>query len=135
MRLGVDVERVQEVLRQQRMTHVPLAPAALAGVLNLRGRVVPAIDLRRRLELSERDPNAAFVNVVVATPHGTVSLLADEIADVFSIDPARFEPSPGTVPDAARELVLGACKGDDELVLLLDVDRAVQLRAGPGLLQ
>ncbi len=129
MRFGVDVERVQEVLRQQRTTRVPLAPEALAGLLNLRGRIVAAIDLRRRLALPERAEGNDCVNVIVATKTGAVSLVADEIADVLTVDPSNFERAPATLQGPARELICGACKLPEELVLLLDVERVLQVGA------
>jgi len=128
---GVDVDRVQEVIRQQEMTRVPLAPPAVRGLINLRGRIVPALDLRRRLALRERETGERPVNVVVVAQTGAVSLLVDEIGDVLVLDPSRFEEPPATVQGLARELIRGAYKLADGLVLVLDVERAVQLEPGP----
>lgn len=124
---GVDVRHVQEVLRHQPMTRVPLAPRAVEGLLNLRGRIVPALDLRRRLALRERGSDARPVNVVVVTEAGAVSLLVDEIGDVVPVDESCFEAPPATVRGAVRELIRGACKRDEGLVLVLDVARTISL--------
>src|ERR1035441_256489 len=78
---GVDVLRVQEVLRFQQMTHVPKAPDVIEGVINLRGQIVPAIDLRRRLKWPPRAGNQMPTNMGVRTDDGAVSLLVDEIGD------------------------------------------------------
>jgi purine-binding chemotaxis protein CheW len=131
LRFGVDVALVQEVLRHQTMTRVPLAPAAVTGLLNLRGRIVPALDLRRRLGLREREAGGRPVNVVVVSESGPVSLLVDEIGDVLALDLARFEEAPATVQGPVRELIRGACKLDDGLVLVLDVERSLVLEPGP----
>src|SRR5580698_9899881 len=79
---GVDVLRVQEVLRFQEMTRVPQAPGVIEGLINLRGQIVTAIDMRRRLGLPLRGEGHAPMNMVVRTEDGAVSLLVDEIGDV-----------------------------------------------------
>ena len=83
---GVDVLRVQEVLRYQQMTRVPDAPQVIEGLINLRGQIVTAIDMRRRLGLPLRSQNAAPMNMVIRTEDGAVSLLVDEIGDVLDVD-------------------------------------------------
>jgi purine-binding chemotaxis protein CheW len=127
--LGVEVQRVQEVLRQQEMTHVPLAPPVVRGLINLRGQIVTAIDLRRRLELPERTAEEVAMNVVVRTDDGAVSLLVDEIGDVLNVPMTTFEPAPETVTGVTRHLVRGIHKLDQRLLLVLDIDRTVDLSA------
>ncbi|HEY9073267.1 MAG TPA: chemotaxis protein CheW, partial [Desulfobaccales bacterium] len=78
---GVEVEKVQEVIRYQEMTRVPLAPPVVKGLINLRGQIVTAIDLRRRLGLRERATADLPMNVVIRHDDGAVSLLVDEIGD------------------------------------------------------
>src|SRR5437763_10143678 len=82
---GVDVLRVQEVLRFQPMTRVPQAPEVIEGLINLRGQIVTAIDMRRRLRLPPRGAEHAPMNMVVRTEGGAVSLLVDEIGDVLDV--------------------------------------------------
>jgi purine-binding chemotaxis protein CheW len=96
--LGVEVQRVQEVLRQQAMTQVPLAPPVVRGLINLRGQIVTAIDLRRRLDLRERGADEVAMNVVVRTDDGAVSLLVDDIGDVLNVPMDTFEPRPRRSP-------------------------------------
>src|ERR1051326_2248414 len=91
---GVEVKKVQEVIRYQEMTRVPLAPAVVQGLINLRGQIVTAIDLRRRLELRDRSGDRAPMNVVVRTDDGAVSLLVDDIGDVIKVQTDTFEPPP-----------------------------------------
>src|ERR1700730_3115405 len=94
---GVDVLKVQEIIRYQEMTRVPLAPPVVRGLINLRGQIVTALDLRRRLELRERPAEQQPVNVVVQTDDGAVSLLVDEIGDVLEVPETAFERSPETL--------------------------------------
>ena len=124
---GVNVQRVQEVLRAQEMTRVPLAPPVVNGLINLRGQIVTAIDLRRRLELRDRASDRAPMNVVVRTDDGAVSLVVDEIGDVLNVPMSTFEPPPETVTGVARQLVRGIHKLDQRLLLILDIGRTVDL--------
>jgi len=124
---GVDVLRVQEVLKFQAMTAVPLAPHVIEGLINLRGHIVTALDLRRRLGLPPRAGDRAPMNVVVRTEEGAVSLLVDEIGDVVNVDSGLWENTPGNLDPGVRDLIRGVYKLDDRLLLVLDAERAVDL--------
>lgn len=124
---GVEVQQVQEVLRYREMTRAPLAPPVVRGLINLRGQIVPALDLRRRLELAERPAGRLPLNVVVRTEGGAVSLLVDEIGDVLEAPEEAIERPPETLRGPARALIRGACKLKDRLLLILDTERAVNL--------
>src|ERR1700722_16305845 len=130
---GLDVLKVQEIIRYQEMTCVPLAPPVVRGLINLRGQIVTAIDLRRRLELRDRPSDQLPVNVVVQTEGGAVSLLVDEIGDVLEVPEKAFERPPETLDGIARELILGAYKLADRLLLILDTERTVNLTGGDPL--
>jgi len=121
---GVPVIHVQEVIRHQEMTVVPLAPDTVGGLINLRGQIVMAIDLRRRLDFEPRPEGELPMNVVIKTEEGAVSLLVDSIGDVVEIDDDRFEVPPDTLQGVARDLIDGVYKLDDRLLLSLDVERA-----------
>jgi purine-binding chemotaxis protein CheW len=122
---GVEVLRVQEVIRTLEFTRVPLAPSVISGLINLRGQIVTAIDLRRRLDLSPRPENLRPMNVVIDTGEGAVSLLVDTIGAVISVQEGDFEKPPETLTGTARELILGAYKLKDRLLLALDIDRVI----------
>jgi purine-binding chemotaxis protein CheW len=125
---GVDVLRVQEVLRFQQMTHVPKAPDVIEGLINLRGQIVTAIDLRRRLGLPPRTgEEVAPTNMVIRTDDGAVSLLVDEIGDVLEVDAATFERPPENLDPAARDIIQGVYKLKDRLLLVLDTERTVDI--------
>jgi len=120
---GLDVTRVQEVLRYQEMTEVPLAPAHVRGLINLRGQIVTAVDMRIRLELPPRGAESLPMNVIVRSDDGGQSLLVDEIGDVVEVDDDTYESPPDTVPGTARSLLRGVFKLQSNLLLELDADK------------
>jgi purine-binding chemotaxis protein CheW len=129
---GIDVLQVQEVLRFQEMTPVPLAPAVIEGLINLRGQIVTAVDMRRRLGLPPRVDGETAMNVVVRTEEGAVSLLVDEIGDVVEVDSASFERPPENLDPVIRDLVRGIHKLKAKLLLVLDIDHTLNLDLGKG---
>jgi purine-binding chemotaxis protein CheW len=124
---GVDVQSVQEVIRYQEMTEIPLAPDSVVGLINLRGQIVTAIDLRRRLGLPCRADTELPMNVVVQSDDGAISLLVDQIGDVQEIDIDNFESPPETLQGASRRMIRGAYKMKDRLLLILDTERAMNV--------
>lgn len=124
---GVDVLRVQEVLSFQQMTGVPRAPEVVEGLINLRGQIVIAIDMRRRLGLPPRAGDVPPMNMVVRTADGAVSLLVDGIGDVLDVDPGTYERPPENLDPATRDLIRGVYKLEDRLLLILDAERTVDL--------
>lgn len=125
---GVEVEKVQEVLRYQEMTRIPRAPNTITGLINLRGQIVTALDLRRRLELRDRDRQALPMNVVIQTEDGGLSLLVDEIGDILEVSQESFEEAPDTLQGLPRELIKGVHKLEDRLLLILDTEKAMDSR-------
>ena len=123
---GVEVHKVQEVLRCQQTTPVPLASPIIGGLLNLRGQIVTAVDLRRLLEMPPRAAGAEPMNVVVRTAEGAVSLLVDEIGDVVEVDESSFEPPPDTMSALSRQMISGVFKLKDRLLLVLKMEKAVE---------
>ena len=130
--LGIEVFRVQEVNRYQAMTRVPLAPAVVSGLINLRGQIVTALDLRRRLELPDRPDDQYPTNVVVRVGEDAVSLLVDDVGDVIEVANDLLESAPATVTGVARELIRGVYKLDGALLLLLDLDKTVTVDEAPA---
>lgn len=124
---GVEVLKVQELIRYQEMTRVPLAHTVIRGLINLRGQIVTAIDMRRRLDTPERPADQMPMNVVVRTDDGAVSLLVDEIGDVVEVQEDQFEAAPETIRGRANELVTGVYKMTEHLLLVLDVERTVSV--------
>jgi purine-binding chemotaxis protein CheW len=121
---GVDVLEVQEVLRYQEMTPVPKASGVIAGLINLRGQIVTAFDMRRRLQVAVQ-PEKQPMNFVIRTEDGAVSLLVDEIGDVIEVKGEDFEMPPNTVSEVAREIIAGVYKLEGRLLLVLSTDQVL----------
>lgn len=127
---GVEVEDVQEVIRHQSMTPVPLAAATVAGLINLRGQIVTAIDLRQRMGLKQRPAGALPMNVVVRSDEGAVSLLVDEIGDVVEVGEEGHEALPDSLQGEARQLIRGVYKLPQRLLHVLALPTAIKVSTG-----
>jgi purine-binding chemotaxis protein CheW len=126
---GIELRSVQEVIRYVEMTRVPLAPEVVSGLINLRGQIVTAVDLRRRLELQPMAAGATPVNVVVRSEDGAVSLLVDEIGDVVAVYEETFEPPPETLQGKLRAVIVGVHKLESRLMHVLDTEKACEIEA------
>jgi len=124
---GVPVLVVRDVLAGQTIAKIPLAPVEVAGNLNLRGRIVTAIDLRQRLRLPPRPAGRAPMSIV--TEHGAelYALLVDHVSEVVSLRPSDMESNPQTLPANWVEYSLGIYRVDERLLVVLDVDRLLHL--------
>jgi purine-binding chemotaxis protein CheW len=128
---GVELKSVQEVIRSLDVTKVPLAPSVVSGLINLRGQIVTAVDLRRKLDLEPRAPGVAAMNIVVRSEDGAVSLLVDEIGDVVEVEQDTFEVPPETLRGAVREVITGVHKLNGRLMLVLETSKARQMTDEP----
>jgi len=124
---GVQVKNVQEVFKYQEMTRIPLAHPVVRGLINLRGQIITAIDLRARLGMGELPEGQIPMNVVVRTEEGIVSLLVDEIAEVLEVTEDNFERPPDTIDEITRKLVTGVYKLENKLLLILDTEKTVRV--------
>ncbi len=122
---GIEVEQVQEIIRFQEITPVALAPNVVKGLINLRGQIVTAVDLRSLLELPDRDDESVPMNIVVRTPLGAFSLLADRIGDVLELSDGSFESPPDNLTGMAKELIQRAYKLDEGLLLTMAIKKLV----------
>jgi len=129
---GIPVEQVQEVVLPQPITPVPLAPKVVRGLINLRGQILTAIDLRYRLGLGEPGDAKKLMNVVVRTGDSPLSFLVDEIGEVLDVDESAFEAPPETLQGGMRELIGGAYKLEGRLLLTLNTELAVSLGDAPS---
>ena len=129
MLFGVDVLEVQEVLLYQEMTQVPLAHDAIKGLINLRGQIVTAIDLRDRFSLSYSRSDEPPKNIVIQSEDGAVSLLVDEIGEVIEPDENLFEETPENIKGVAREMIQGVYKLDGNLLLILDTLKTISINS------
>jgi purine-binding chemotaxis protein CheW len=126
---GIETIRVQEILRYQEMTHIPLAAKAIEGLINLRGQIVTAIDVRRSLALESMGGDRTPMNIVIHADDGTVSLLVDEIGDVLDIALDSYAPVPENMPAQHRQFIDGVFRLSDRLMLSLNVEQLLQAAA------
>ena len=128
--LGIEVERIQEVLRDSVVTAVPRAPSAIRGLINLRGQIVTAVDLRTRFGLPSLDSEESATILVLDGADELLSLVVDRVGDVVEVEDDHFEEPPDTLKSDSRRLIRGAYKLEHYLLLVLDVDHAFNLEAG-----
>jgi purine-binding chemotaxis protein CheW len=124
---GVPVLAVRDVLAGQSIARIPLAPPEVAGNLNLRGRIVTAIDLRQRLHLSPRAANAKPMSVVTELGSELYALLVDQVSEVVSLRAADMERNPPTLPPIWAEHSVGIYRVSERLMVVLDVDKLLTL--------
>jgi purine-binding chemotaxis protein CheW len=125
--IGIEISRIQEILRPQPVTPVPLASSAILGLMSLRGQIVPVINLAERLGVELQHGGAEAFNVLIRADDGPVSLLVDRVGDVVEVSPDAFEPAPDTLSSALRPLIRGAYKLERRLLLALDAEAAIQV--------
>lgn len=119
---GIDVVRVQEVVRPMKITPVPRSPKYVSGLINLRGQVATAIGVRELFGLDE-GKNDEQMNVVCKIGSNLVSLLVDEIGDVVEVHKDNFERTPQTIPQSIKQYMNGVCKTPESLLSIIDIDQ------------
>ncbi|RYG04268.1 MAG: chemotaxis protein CheW [Caulobacteraceae bacterium] len=130
---GVPVLKVQDVIAQTPINRVPLGPPEVAGSLNLRGRIVTAIDMRRRLRMPDRTVGDSFVSIIVEQSGELYALLVDDVGDVLWLSSDDHEPEPVTLSAHWRSICAGLYRLETELLLVLDVDQVLNLNGGASL--
>ncbi|MDB5366475.1 MAG: chemotaxis protein CheW [Rhodospirillales bacterium] len=120
---GIPVLQVQDVLGPQRVTRIPLAPKEVAGALNLRGRIVTAIDVRTRLGMPPRPADSRAMSIVVEHGGELYSLIVDEVGEVLSLPGERLESNPPTLDSGWRSVSLGIHRLEGRLLVVVDVAR------------
>jgi purine-binding chemotaxis protein CheW len=126
-RCGVPVAAVRDILGQQPITRIPLAPPEIAGSLNLRGRIVTSIDLRRRLNLPPAPAGRTQMSLVAEQGSELYALLVDDVSEVLNLPTDRLEPPPPTLPPAWAAVSTGIYRLDDGLMAVLDVPRLLAI--------
>jgi purine-binding chemotaxis protein CheW len=124
---GIEAVRVQEVLRYQEMTPIPLSPKAIRGLINLRGQIVAAVDTRCTLGLPPHPGPDKPMNIIIQTDDGPTSLLVDSIGDVLEVPLNSYAPVPDNVPVHQRELIAGVYRLKDRLMHLLRAERFLEI--------
>ena len=124
---GIPVLQVQDIMSKMPLTKVPLAPREVAGALNLRGRIVTAIDVRTRLNMPQRQPDVSPMNIVVEHDNEMYSLLVDKVGDVISMPDLQFEPNPTTIDPELRQVSKGIYQLTDSLLVILDIPNLLRI--------
>jgi purine-binding chemotaxis protein CheW len=124
---GLPIQRVQDVFSPERVTRVPLAPPEIAGVLNLRGRIVTLIDMRDRLGLERRDSDAPAMAIGVESGGESYGLLIDAVGEVLKLDDAGREANPINLDPRLARVSAGIHRLDGQLLMLVDVDRVLDI--------
>lgn len=124
---GLPILRVQDVFAPERLTRVPLAPSEIAGVLNLRGRIVTLIDMRCRLGLGRREDGQAAMAVGVEARGESYGLLIDSVGEVLKLDRVAWEPNPSNLDPHLASVSTGIYRLDGQLLMVLDVDRVLDI--------
>lgn len=126
-RFGISVMAVQDVIRKQRITPIPHAPDIVAGALNLRGRIVTAIDLRKRLGLDVYPEPDKIMKIVVEYQHELYALMVDSVGDVLTLSLSAIEKVPANLNDTWKQVAAGVYKLDNELLIILDIAHVVEV--------
>lgn len=125
--IGIPVLTVQEVLMPHRITQVPLAQGSVPGLLNLRGQIVTALDLRAVLHLPPRDADAPFMNVVVRHDGELFAFMVDDVGDVVPVEPGAIEPAPPTLDERWRSATSGIVRRERDLLVVMNVSELIRL--------
>lgn len=120
---GVDISRVQEIIRMTTITRLPRAPEFVEGIINLRGKVIPVVDLKKRFGLAESDRTKASRIVVVDVGDHTIGMVVDAVSEVLRVPTSAVEPPSPMVTSVESDYIRGIAKLEGRLIILLDLDK------------
>jgi purine-binding chemotaxis protein CheW len=120
---AVDIMRIKEIIRPQKLTPLPQAPSFIDGIINLRGAVIPVVDLRKRFDMPPRDLTISTRLLIVRLSGQTLGLVVDDVTEVITVPVNDIKPPPAISDGAIVNHLLGVCLSGDNLVMLLDIDR------------
>jgi len=120
---AIDIMRIKEIIRPQKLAVLPKAPVFMEGVLNLRGAVIPVVDLRKRFDMPVREIDRDRRLLIVALVGRTLGIAVDEVTEVITVPVANIKPPPQVSQGVGAEYLVGVCLVQDDLVMLLDPDR------------
>ena len=124
---GLPILRVQDVFAPEQLTQVPLSPREIAGVLNLRGRIVTLIDMRHRLDLGQQEDGRPAMAIGVESRGESYGLLIDSVGEVLKLDDLACEPNPSNLDPRLASVSTGIYRLDGQLLMVLDVDRVLDI--------
>lgn len=121
-RYAVDIMRIREIIRPQKMSNLPKAPPFVEGVINLRGTVIPVVDLRRRFDLPSREDLQTAKLLIVSAARCFIGLMVDEVTEVITVPITDIKPAPDVMMGVGAEYLIGVCLVKDSLIMLLNLD-------------
>ena len=131
---GIDITKVREIMKRQPITPVPRQPAYVEGLMNVRGDIIPVVNLRRRFDL-KGEPSGDLHTVIVDSAQGKVGILVDSVSEVMRLTPERIHPAPSIVSGFEGEYLRGICRVDEQLLLYLDVEKILRKATPIDMLQ
>lgn len=120
---AIDIMRIIEIIRPQKLTALPKAPAFIDGVINLRGTVIPVVDLRKRFDMPRRDPSESTRLLIIRIAGQSLGLVVDDVTEVITVPAKEIKPPPTVASGMTVQYLLGVCLSGDAMVMLLDIDR------------
>lgn len=122
---GIEVDRIQEVIKNHQLTPVPISPSFVGGLINLRGQIVMAIDLKDKMNLPKTLEYTSQMNIVLRHDDSLISLLVDSVGDVISVSPDQIESEQHHLPQEISQLITGICKTENTLLMVLDPEQLI----------
>ena len=122
---GIDIFRVNEIIRLREITPIPRTESHIRGLVNLRGKTIPVVDLRARLALGESEDSDSTRIIVVDSEQGNVGIVVDAVREVITLQQGEVEETPPLVTDLSTDFVRGVAKQEAGLITLLDLDKAL----------
>jgi purine-binding chemotaxis protein CheW len=130
---GLELLRVKEVIRMRQITWLPKAPSCVKGIINLRGDIIPIVDLRERFGLQPQEQTAMTRVIVVEVEGMPVGMVVDSASQVVRVPADQFDPPPTVMGGASREFITSVGKMGDKLVIMIDVDRILSIEEMSGI--
>lgn len=122
---AIDILRVQEINRMSSITMVPNSPHYVEGVINLRGKVIPVINLRKKFDIPEKENDSSSRIIILEMRGATIGILVDAVSEVLRVPSKIVEPPPPMSTNISAEFINGIAKMDDRLIILLDIDKLI----------
>lgn len=120
---AVDIMRIKEIIRPQKLTPLPQAPSFIDGIINLRGAVIPVVDLRKRFGMTAREVTASTRLLIVRLSSQTLGLVVDDVTEVITVPVKDIKPPPAVSDGVIVNYLLGVCLSGESMVMLLDIDK------------
>ena len=119
---AIDIMKIKQIIRPLKISRLPRAPEFLEGVINLRGVVIPVIDMRKRFSMPEREDDEETKVIIASVERKIVGIIVDEVTEVISVPKSEIQPPPKVVRGVESDYLLGVCKYKDDILMMLNLD-------------